>query len=349
MAPSGAAPILNMKPFKTVEQAASIAKSCPVHSHFSAHSLAPQHPLLAWRDRVGHVIDVMASRADIRMPFSASIDRYAAGDLAFTDCRSDAMWLERSLARISRDANRMFAFHVFLEGHVDEIAIRASQRDRPIGPATIIVLDLGQPIRMRRGACRVITYFVPATVAAEVFPDAEAIHGRSISVESPLTQLIVDHATVLSKTIGSLDAEAARSEILIGAQLITAALGRDAGLSGNARATQRAAMFSRARRYVQANLAEEHLSPESVVHALQLPRPSLYRLFQHEGGLGAYIRHLRLRHAADELVRCPHLSVTDIAYGLGFSSPSDFTRAFRRAYDIAPQDLRAPSGTLAAA
>jgi len=35
------------------------------------------------------------------------------------------------------------------------------------------------------------------------------------------------------------------------------------------------------------------------------------------------------------------LPVTDIAYGLGFKSPSDFTRAFRRAYEISPQDFRA--------
>jgi AraC-like DNA-binding protein len=31
----------------------------------------------------------------------------------------------------------------------------------------------------------------------------------------------------------------------------------------------------------------------------------------------------------------------EIAYGLGFSSASDFTRAFRRAYGMAPQDFRA--------
>jgi AraC-like DNA-binding protein len=63
-------------------------------------------------------------------------------------------------------------------------------------------------------------------------------------------------------------------------------------------------------------------------------------MFEHEGGLGTYIRHLRLRHAADELIRYPHVMVTDIAYGLGFKSASDFTRAFRRAYGMAPQEFR---------
>jgi AraC-like DNA-binding protein len=40
-------------------------------------------------------------------------------------------------------------------------------------------------------------------------------------------------------------------------------------------------------------------------------------------------------------VRFPQLRVVEIAYGLGFNSPSDFTRAFRRAFDMSPQDLRA--------
>jgi AraC-like DNA-binding protein len=32
--------------------------------------------------------------------------------------------------------------------------------------------------------------------------------------------------------------------------------------------------------------------------------------------------------------------VKDIAYSVGFKSASDFTRAFRRAYGVAPQDVR---------
>jgi AraC-like DNA-binding protein len=106
----------------------------------------------------------------------------------------------------------------------------------------------------------------------------------------------------------------------------------------------RAVMVDQVRRYVQAHLCDDELSPESVLSALQLPRSTLYRLFQHEGGLGAYIRHLRLRHAADDLVRYPHALVLDIAFGLGFKSASVFTRAFRRAYGMAPQEYRALGG-----
>ncbi|WP_109478733.1 helix-turn-helix transcriptional regulator [Paraburkholderia sp. C35] len=106
----------------------------------------------------------------------------------------------------------------------------------------------------------------------------------------------------------------------------------------------RATMASQVRRYVHAHLSDHELSPESVLSALQLPRSTLYRQFQHEGGLGAYIRDLRLRHAADDLVRYPHAPVMEIALGLGFKSASVFTRSFRRAYGMAPQEYRASAG-----
>jgi AraC-like DNA-binding protein len=122
--------------------------------------------------------------------------------------------------------------------------------------------------------------------------------------------------------------------------LIADAFGEQAGLRGSKAALARAMAFDQARRYVHANLYDDDLSPDRVVESLGLSRPTVYRLFQHEGGLGTYIRHARLRAAADELVAWPGVPVQDIAYANGFRSAPDFSRAFRRAYDLAPQDIR---------
>ena len=314
------------------------------HSHFSVQGEAPQRRLLAWRDRVGHLIDVLPSRSDLERPFQASIDRYQVGELVFTDCRSDLIVLERSLARISTDRVRDFVFHVFLEGGVENVAVRTSRRDPTPSVASILALDMNQPVRMQRQACRVLAFFVPGELVREVFPDPEAIHGRALHGSTPLARLIIEHVATLSQNIACMSAGEADGAIRAAAQLLVAAFGRQAHLCGDTRAAARAAMFGQVRRYIQAHLTEDELSPESVLNALQLPRPTIYRLFQHEGGVGAYIRHLRLRHAADELIRYPHMAVIEIAYGLGFKSASDFARAFRRAYDMAPQDFRALAG-----
>lgn len=311
------------------------------HSHFNVQTEPPERQLLAWRERVGHVMDVLPSRSALNKPFQASIDRYQVGELVFTDCRSDAMVLERSQARISTDKIRDIAFHVFLEGGVENVTLRATPPKSAPAAATILALDLNQPIRMQRSVCRVLTLFVPVEMVQAEFPDAEAIHGRTIHGTTPLTRLIVNHLTALSQNIAQVSADAADEAIRSGAQMLIALFGKQALLSGNARAAGRAAMFGQVRRYIQANLRNAELSPEGVLNALQLPRVTLYRLFQHEGGVGAYIRHLRLRHAADELARTPHTAVASIAYELGFKSATDFTRAFRRAYAMTPLDFRA--------
>ncbi len=314
------------------------------HHHFDVAAQAPERRLLAWRDQVGHVVDVLPSRDALRQPFNASIDRYRAGRLMFTDCRSDAMQLERSLVRISRDHIRDFALHVFREGGVDELVVRNGPRPAADGAAArVVAVDLGQPMRMRRQACRLLTLFVPADLVQEVFPDPQAIHGRMLGDATPLARLAIRQAAALGQSVRGLGLAQAEADITACARLLLAAFGKDARLAGNARAAGRAAMFAEVRRYIQANLHQAGLTPDSVIQALRLPRPTVYRLFQHEGGLGAYIRHLRLRLAAEELVRYPHLGVMEIAYGLGFGSASDFARAFRRAYDMPPQEFREQS------
>jgi AraC-like DNA-binding protein len=327
----------------------SLANHLP-HSHFDVLAEPPARQLQAWRERVGHVIDVLPAAEAAGQPFHAAIDRYEAGDIVFTDCRSDAMRLERSLARISADQVRNYAFHVFLEGDVQDVSVRSSPRgkDAP-SSAKVLALDMGQPVRMRRNGCRVLTFFMPGSLVEEVFPDPAAIHARAMQPDTPLARLALAQVEALARDIAHLSAPMAQSAVHSSARLLLAGFGKEARLSGGARAAARAAMFGQVRRYVQAHLHRADLTPEQVLGALHLPRPTLYRLFEHEGGLGAYIRHLRLRHAADDLVRYPHLMVTDVAYGVGFKSPSDFTRAFRRAYAMSPQEFRASSAKAASA
>lgn len=317
-------------------------------SHFSVRHEPPARRLQAWRERVGHVMDVQPVPEHTDSAFHAAIDRYDIGDVVFTDCRSAAMRLERSLARISTDTVRNYALHVFLEGDVQDVAVRSLARQRETPPsAKVIALDMSQPVRMRRNECRVLTFFVPASLVNDVFPDPEAIHGRVMQQDTPIARLALGQVEALGRDMAQLSAPAAESAVRASAQLLLAGFGKEARLSGGARAAARAAMFGQVRRYIQANLHRADLSPELVLAALHLPRPTLYRLFQHEGGLGAYIRHLRLRHAAHDLAHYPHMLVTDVAYGVGFKSPSDFTRAFRRAYDVSPQEFRASSARAA--
>lgn len=310
-------------------------------NRFSTHGLAPNEQFLAWRQRVGHVVDAPPSKEQIAHGFRGEIDLYAVGGMVLTDCRTEAMLLERSVARISTDQRRDHVFHLFVEGEVGHITGMRKKRSEPGSVPGIVALDLNQPFRVERPECRLLSLFVPASLVDEQLRDGVGIHGRIVRNETPLAGLALRHLAALAHEIASLDAAAAIDALQTGRQLLVAAFRKEAHLTGADRAALQSALMAQVRRYIDANLHQGDLTPEHVVQALPLKRATIYRWFEHEGGLGAYIRHRRLREAADELVRFPQLQVSEIAYGLGFGSASDFTRAFRRAFDMSPQDLRA--------
>ncbi|MFM0153407.1 helix-turn-helix transcriptional regulator [Paraburkholderia sediminicola] len=320
--------------------AAADSRSVISTSRFSTHALPAEEQFLAWRQRVGHVVDVPPSKEQVAGGFRGEIDLYAVGGMVFTDCSTESMLLERSVARVSTDSRRDYAFHLFVEGEIGHVTGMRKKRSAPDSVQGIVAFDLNQPFRAERPECRLLSLFVPSAIVDEELRDGAAIHGRIVQQGSPLTGLVLDHLAAVAREIPTLDPVAAADALHASAQLLLAAFRKDARLTGASRSAMQAAVMGQVRRYVEANLYQGDLTPTSVVQALQLKRATIYRWFEHEGGLGAYIRNRRLREAADELVRFPHLQVTEIAYGLGFQSASDFTRAFRRAFDMSPQDMR---------
>lgn len=311
-----------------------------IPARFDVSALPPQRQLLAWRERVGQFIDVVPSRVQIEMPFRAYFDRYGVGDFVFTDCYSDQITLDRSIARISQDSARSMVFHIFLDGHAGSNVSHAAKRSGASMDVGILAVDLDQPIRMSRGASQHINLFVPPSRLQHAFADPGLLHGRTLSPQLPAVRLIAAHAATLAHSIRTMPPDEAHRQLDALVTLILAAYGLETGLAGSRRALARAAMFDRVRHFVRFNLDNGDLTPEYVIEQLGLSRPTVYRLFQHEGGLGNYIQYLRLRTAADDLLRFPSVQIKDVAYSLGFGSASAFTRAFRRTFDIAPQDIR---------
>ncbi|SAK47922.1 AraC family transcriptional regulator [Caballeronia temeraria] len=309
-------------------------------TRFSTQAFARERQLLAWRDRVGHVVDVVPDKEQIARGFAGRIDLYAAGGLVFTEARTDALVLERSIARVSTDTRRDFAFHVYAEGetgHVSGLSVKRSALGSVRG---IVAFDLNQRFRIERPACRVLTMFVPRAIVAAHIADCDALHGRVLPDDAPLARFVFEHFDATARELPQLDRPDTIDALDAGAQLLLAAFAEHPHALHDSRAALQVAMKGRVKRYIETHLHEADLTPMTIVEALGLKRATLYRWFEQEGGLGAYIRHCRLREAADELARFPNLQITDIAFGLGFKSASDFTRAFRRAFDVTPLEMR---------
>jgi AraC-like DNA-binding protein len=308
-----------------------------VHSNFSVHGDARQS-FAAWQERMSPVYDIRPVSKQGEERFDAALSRYSVDDVSLFDFLTGPNLAVRSLGRVSTESIHDVSFSVFLEGERGQLLSGKQRADAPRVPG-ILALDMDQPCTVRSFHSRILLLFVPRALLEKSFPDAASLHGRWIDATTPLTCTLIAHLVALNRQIAGLSKEEARQSLLTAVELMAAAFSRQAGLSGNARAAVRAAVYGQVRRYVEVNLHDPDLTPESVLASLHLSRSSVYRLFEHEGGLAAYIRSRRLLTAADELVRFPGLSVHDIASGLGFNDASSFTRAFRRAFDIAPREL----------
>ncbi len=93
---------------------------------------------------------------------------------------------------------------------------------------------------------------------------------------------------------------------------------------------------------IEANLTKTDLSVEEVARSLGISRMQLYRKVKAVLGTGVtdFIQSLRLTKAR-ELLLDDRRTIADVAYELGFSSPSYFATSFRARYQLTPSEFRA--------
>jgi AraC-like DNA-binding protein len=99
----------------------------------------------------------------------------------------------------------------------------------------------------------------------------------------------------------------------------------------------------RVKKYIEDHLHDPALNVPQIAHALNCSTRYLHMLFRDESfTLSQYIQDLRLQRAYGELTAAsrPETTITDLSMKWGFSTPSHFSRLFRRKYGCPARELR---------
>jgi AraC-like DNA-binding protein len=107
--------------------------------------------------------------------------------------------------------------------------------------------------------------------------------------------------------------------------------------------TGRRALLLRIHAYIQQSLGDHQLSPATIAVAHSISLRTLHRLFESESTtVAGWIREQRLERCRRDLVRPAHerKPIRAMAARWGFSDAAVFTRAFRAAYGMSPQEYR---------
>lgn len=97
----------------------------------------------------------------------------------------------------------------------------------------------------------------------------------------------------------------------------------------------------KATKYVESHLEDASLNVEQMASDIGMSRVQLYRRLVSVSGKtpSEFIRLIRLRHAA-RLLKESQLSISEIAYKVGFSSPRYFSRCFKELFGYMPTEYK---------
>jgi DNA-binding response OmpR family regulator len=100
--------------------------------------------------------------------------------------------------------------------------------------------------------------------------------------------------------------------------------------------------INKAYELIEANIDKVNFNTENLARELFLSRSQLHRKMISITGQapGEFIRTIKLKQAAKMLLE-KKLSVTQVAYEIGFSSPAQFTRAFSKQFNCVPSEYSA--------
>ncbi len=310
----------------------------PPRTSFATDQVPAQYRYEVFREAMGVVYEVSSPSRE-GAEFNASLETTRVDNILLITCETVGQRFTRGYSQIARDGLEHFQIQVFSEGtnHVEK-AVHLGQGS----PRDLLFIDTAQRYQAYARDFKNHTLVVPRRRLTPKLLAPDEHHGRSLSRRCSLSRLAQDHLHRLFRQLPHLSGAQLEGVMEPTLELIAAAFN---GCVEPDTAASRAvfqAMGDKVRAHIDRHLDCTDLSPEALCSALRLSRSTLYRLFEHQGGVAFYIRTRRLDQAM-RLLSCPrhrHLTITEVANQVGFNSGTAFRRAFQRRFEVSPTDAR---------
>ncbi|MGB3434358.1 helix-turn-helix domain-containing protein [Achromobacter sp.] len=300
-----------------------------------------------WRAALSHAFgpfEVHRGRPD---SFAGHVRYARRGSLQFNDLHYQGQKLERTTGNVSRLDQEFYTFGLPLTG---PLAVQQQGREFQVEPGCVYLMNQSLPYQATaQGAAgyRSLSVSFPRSALLQRDSRIDAFYKLRVDDGSPRGALLASYMDHLFKGVnGWSDVEAAElGERLI--DLIVLFLVQ----SGQGHASESDSSVTLAHRqrvlaYIRQHLADPALSPQQVAQGCGLSVAYLHRILR-AGGLSAeaFIFDQRLDKCRELLLnpQHSHRSIAELAYQVGFSHPSHFSRLFKRRFGMTPRDLRASS------
>ena len=286
----------------------------------------------AWEAHLASIYAVTVARdADPSAGFG--LTTYNFGSVLLGSVSAPAQRLERNARMIAQQG----IDHILLQFYtVGQSRVANGRRAAAVKPWQLVVFDMAQPVVTEAEAVCATNIMLPRALLSEHGTTIEGLHGQSLDYGgTPVRRLFHTFLSGLAACAGGLNAHEAHHLSRSVAHLCGACFQPE---EGAARASDQLTSIA-IRRFIEAELGSDTLDATAILARFGLSRSTLYRLFEAEGGVAAYIRERRLLRAM-RLLTAPggNPRVSSVAYATGFSSESAFSRAFGRRFGVLPRE-----------
>ncbi|MEU1664312.1 helix-turn-helix domain-containing protein [Streptomyces sparsogenes] len=210
-------------------------------------------------------------------------------------------------------------------------------------PGDLILTGLPRPEYLRSGED--FAFFrIPCSYLGISADEARYLAGTPVSGSRGVAALVSAFLTTLADETEFHHSESGRRLALNAVDLVALLVAELLGARGSEGPDSGGEMLARIRAYIEENLMDPGLSPESIARAHHISVRYLHKLFQSDGvTVGAWVRRRRLDSCRLDLGRPPNRrrTVAAVAQSWGFASPSHFSRLFRQAYGMSPREWQA--------
>jgi AraC-like DNA-binding protein len=183
---------------------------------------------------------------------------------------------------------------------------------------------------------------IPFARCKGVVETEQPLFARPLHPEPGYAALLSDTFNAFIGSAHQLTGDRAEAAVETLAQLALVARGLAAPTSEQSRRAVRAGLLSKAGQSIGQHLHRSDLAPALVAAELGISVRSLHLLFEPTGrSFSRTVLAMRLSESHRLLRQYPTRQISDIAFSCGFDSLATFYRAFRRAYGLAPGDVRA--------
>ena len=224
--------------------------------------------------------------------------------------------------------------------------INRARDELTLGPGDATLLSCAEVGRYTRPAeGRLLCARLPRRTLTRLAPDPEARVGRMIPGHTAALRLLLAYARPLWEEDTAYGPQLARLVVDHICDLIALAMGVEGEAAEVANGGGgRAAKLRAVKTAIDTRIGPSEFSADDVALEVGVSPRYVRKLFESEGlSFSRYVADRRLDRARAmlESARFARLTVSAIAYEVGFGDLSYFNRAFRRRFERTPSDLRA--------